>query len=370
MKSNYQVAIIGGGLAGLSLAILLAKKNIAVVVFEQHQYPFHKVCGEYISLESWNFIESLGLDLTSLNLPIINNVKVTDSRKNEVQQKLDLGGFGISRYLLDNELVKIARKQGVDVFDNCKVFNVIDNKENHFVKTALGNVTTTVVCGSYGKLKPGFYKNIQEDNGKYIGVKYHLNYEMKNDEIQLHNFKGGYCGISKIENNKACLCYIVSQKEFKKNNNTITELEKNVLMKNIFLKKIFHEAQFIFEKPKIISQIYFGQKPDSNQKHLFIGDAKGTIAPLCGNGMSMALHSSKLLAELLVDFFENKIDFFVMKENYERLWSINFKKRIRIGKIVQHLVGNKTRTNFLLKMFHYFPNFFKFIIKQTHGKTF
>jgi flavin-dependent dehydrogenase len=47
--TKYDVAIIGGGLAGLSLSIQLAKKNYSVVLFEKEKYPFHKVCGEYIS---------------------------------------------------------------------------------------------------------------------------------------------------------------------------------------------------------------------------------------------------------------------------------------------------------------------------------
>ena len=143
-----------------------------------------------------------------------------------------------------------------------------------------------------------------------------------------------------------------------------------MLKKNPFLKNIFEQAEFIFEKPKVISQIYFGQKIEPNKNHFFLGDAKGTIAPLCGNGMSMALHSSKILGEMMIDFFENKNDSFVIKKEYQRLWSIYFKKRIIIGKIVQHLVGNKTRTFLLLKTFQIVPSFFKFIIKQTHGKPF
>ena len=62
---EFDVGIIGGGLAGLSLSILLAKNRYKVILFEKEKYPFHRVCGEYISLESWKFIEqSLGLNLS------------------------------------------------------------------------------------------------------------------------------------------------------------------------------------------------------------------------------------------------------------------------------------------------------------------
>ena len=41
----YDCAIIGGGLAGLCLAIQLAKNGHKIILFEKNQYPFHKVCG-------------------------------------------------------------------------------------------------------------------------------------------------------------------------------------------------------------------------------------------------------------------------------------------------------------------------------------
>ena len=78
MASNrYQVAIIGGGLGGLTLAIQLADKGYACILFEKNKYPFHRVCGEYISMESWRFLEKLGLDLSNQQLPKISQLQVS-----------------------------------------------------------------------------------------------------------------------------------------------------------------------------------------------------------------------------------------------------------------------------------------------------
>src|SRR6476659_3978963 len=56
LADQYDVAIIGGGLAGLSSAIELRMAGYNVILFEQEKYPFHKVCGEYISHEYFNKI--------------------------------------------------------------------------------------------------------------------------------------------------------------------------------------------------------------------------------------------------------------------------------------------------------------------------
>ena len=76
-KDFYDVVIIGGGLAGLTLAITLAKEGRTIALIEKESYPFHKVCGEYISLESWDFLLRCGVPLQELNLPIIKQLKIT-----------------------------------------------------------------------------------------------------------------------------------------------------------------------------------------------------------------------------------------------------------------------------------------------------
>ena len=125
----FDVGIVGGGLAGLSLSILLAKKKYKVILFEKEKYPFHRVCGEYISLESWKFIESLGLNLSKLNLPIIKKLIVSSPNGKHINANLDLGGFGISRFFIDNELKKIAIKNGVNILEETKVNDVVFNDE-------------------------------------------------------------------------------------------------------------------------------------------------------------------------------------------------------------------------------------------------
>ena len=96
---KYDIAIVGGGLAGLAASIQLINKGYAVALFEKEQYTFHKVCGEYISFESWDFLISLGLPLPDMNLPVIKKLIVSSPDGNYLQHDLLPGGFGISRLL-------------------------------------------------------------------------------------------------------------------------------------------------------------------------------------------------------------------------------------------------------------------------------
>src|SRR6201992_3131460 len=135
----YDVIIAGGGVAGLALSIQLGKAGYRVALFEKEAYPFHKGCGEYISLESWNFLEELGLPLSDWNLPVIRNLLLSAPNGRMLEHELPLGGFGISRYKIDAALAAIARQAGVEVHESVRVTDVRFEKQRFMVQTAAGD---------------------------------------------------------------------------------------------------------------------------------------------------------------------------------------------------------------------------------------
>jgi len=373
----FAVALVGGGLAGLSLSILLAKAGHKVVLFEKEKYPFHKVCGEYISMESRNFLEKLGLNLSQLNLPFIKKLLVSSPKGHFIKSDLDPGGFGISRYYLDNKLKELAAENGVTIHDETKVNEVLFEDETFLVKFNGGQVEAAMAAGSFGKKsnldikwQRDFIRQKPNKLNNYIGVKYHVKYDFPSDTIALHNFKNGYCGISKVEDDKYCLCYLTTARNLKENNNSIKEMEKNVLYKNPFLEKIFSEAQFLFSKPVTISQISFDKKTQVQNHLLMTGDAAGMITPLCGNGMSMALHSSKIAFDNIDLFLARKITREEMEKRYATQWQQQFSGRLRNGRMIQKLFGKVAVTNFFIKSIKHFPFLIRQMISATHGSKF
>jgi menaquinone-9 beta-reductase len=374
---SYDVAITGGGLAGLSLSIQLAKKGYSVILFEKETYPFHKVCGEYISMESWDFLKELGVDLDALNVSHINKLNVSAPNGKLLQHTLPLGGFGISRYLLDNVLMQIARTTGVMVKENTKVTDIVFTNELFDVYDGDTIYKTKVACGSFGKRsnldvkwKRPFAIAAKNNNNNYVGVKYHVTADLPADTISLHNFQDGYCGISKIEDDRYCLCYLTTANNLKKSNGNIKVMEQNILSQNPYLKNIFSSAKMLYDSPLTISQISFAKKNQVANHILLIGDAAGMITPLCGNGMSMALHGSKLAFKQIAAFLQNIIPREEMEFRYMQQWNDHFGKRLKAGRIIQHLFGNKTITNIFISMMKPFPKLVNFLIRQTHGEAF
>lgn len=367
----HDVAIIGGGLAGLSLSIDLINRGYNVVVIEKGSYPRHKVCGEYISMESYNYLHKICPALSELNLPQITKFKLSSTGKNDFNTSLSLGGFGISRYLLEELLFKEAKKNGVVFILNTKAQDINFNNESYIIKTNIGSINASLVCNSSGRKSNFEAKNTsQTNNTNYVGVKYHVKLNRDSSLIEMHNFPGGYCGISDIEDNKSCLCYMVNSEKLKSSNNSICELEKTFLFKNRNLERIFNNAEFIFKEPMTISGINFLIKKPVVDDSFFIGDSAGSIAPITGNGMSIALRSASVLANNMDDYFSKRKSKQELLLNYNSFWKNEFSTRIKLSRHFQKLSENSRLTNITISLFNTFPSLAKSVIKQTHGNRF
>ena len=274
-------------------------------------------------------------------------------------------------------MARLAQSNGVHLLEGTKVTDISFNQEHFNIRCSAMNYRARIVCAAYGKrsnldikLKRSFVGKKHGVLNNFIGVKYHISANFPADTIALHNFKDGYCGISRIEDGKYCLCYLTTAKNLRDNDSSIINLEENVLQKNPFLKEIFRDSKILYQAPLTISQISFEKKSQVEDHILMVGDASGMITPLCGNGMSMALHGSKIAAELVNSFLENRISRQQLENEYVHQWNYLFKKRLRTGRIIQSLFGREWITNIFLKMMKPFPKLISYLIRQTHGEPF
>ncbi len=376
-ENQFDVIIIGGGIGGLSLSIQSALAGFKTAVFEKEKYPFHKVCGEYISNESRGYLLDCGIAVDDPALPKIRLLTISDIHGQCFDFPLDTGGFGISRYRIDNALFEAAKKSGVEVFSGRKVngisfendtFSISANDAVYYSKTAVAASGKRSNIDLKMKRKFAMQKLPKDRN--YLGIKYHLHYDLRPERIELHNFSNGYCGISKIEDNKCCLCYLTTAENLSNNNNSIKEMEENVLFENPRLRSIFSRAEFLFNEPVAISQISFEKRSQVEQHVLMIGDAAGLISPLCGNGMSMAMQSGKIAFQNIRMFLNGQISRQTMEENYARQWQKTFGRRMFVGRNIQKLFGNNYTTSQFLKLMQAVPSLSNYLIRQTHGRAF
>lgn len=370
MTTNPDIIIIGGGLAGLASAIHLSRYGLKVTLIEKSDFPRHKVCGEYVSNEILPYLSWLGADISEIHPTHISKFEFTTQNGKIAKANLPLGGFGVSRYELDHFLYEKALSNGCCI-NKETVTDVSFNNDLFKVTTQNQILSTKIVLGAFGKrsnIDQVLSRDFIHKKSPWLAVKGHYSGNFDNDLVALHNFKGGYCGVSKVENNIINICYLADYKTFKKYKN-IEDYQQKVLYENKHLKSVFEKSQLLFEKPITISQICFDKKQPVENHILMIGDTAGLIHPLCGNGMAMALHGAKIASELIIDYYNGKIKSREQLENeYTKKWKKHFGRRLFIGRILAKILTQKKVTNTLVSIIASFPKLLPAIIKQTHGK--
>ena len=198
MKTNYDVCIIGGGLAGLTLSLQLKSINaeISILVIERRKGKapdsVHKVGESTVELGTYYLREVLNLKdyLDEHQLPKEGlRFFLTPQHKNDISKRVELGpkstvpvaSHQLDRGTLENELVKRAKKLGVKILFNSKVSNIDINKENHKVTYFTGGIEKIINSrwavdasgrSSFLKRKLGFKKDLNHDiNTAWFRVK-------------------------------------------------------------------------------------------------------------------------------------------------------------------------------------------------------
>ena len=370
-KREFDIIVVGGGLAGLVTSLNLSLNGKNVVLFEQKQYPFHKVCGEYISNEVLPYLKRIGVDPFEARAKRITQFELTSPKGRKISAKLPLGGFSISRFTFDDYIHRKSKAAGTHVVYK-KVIAVNFINEKFQVRTNDNTFySAKVVIGSFGKksvLDNFFDRKFVNVKSKYIAVKYHAEYDYPEDLVALHNFQSGYCGVSQVESGHVNICYLSTQDNLKKAGN-LENLEKMIMSKNKHLREVILNSKSVFKTPLTISNVSFDKKSLIQDHVIMAGDSAGMISPLCGNGMTMAIHSGKMISEEVTKFLEGTISREEMEKNYITNWKKTFNSRLFWGRQLQKVFGLSFMFEFASILVKLFPPLFTLVIKQTHGEV-
>ncbi len=367
--TNWDIIIIGGGLAGLTTALQLANNNCKVCLIEKNEYPNHKVCGEYVSNEVLPYLETLNINPFAEGAKRISKFEMTDSQGFPLKAILPLGGFGISRYAFDNLLYKALKSKAEIIFDTVEK---VSFQKNHFLVTTQQKtiLKADFVVGAFGKrsnIDSYLNRRFMNQDSAWLAVKAHYEYDFPDDTVALHNFNGGYCGLSQTETGAVNACYLSTFKSFKKFRG-IDSFQKEELAKNPFLDTFFANAKPIFKKPLTISQVSFNKKKPVENHIFMVGDSAGLIHPLCGNGMAMAIKSAQIFSELFLNSFQkNDFNRDALESDYKEKWQAEFENRLKTGRLIQRVLMSPIASKVGFAMARTIPSLVPMIIKKTHG---
>ena len=387
---QYDVTIIGAGPAGSTAAAALAQRGWRVLLLEQHQLPQHKVCGEFLSPEAQHSLHNLHLDeWVAGHLPVaLDHVQLHAPGVRQLRVPLPGRAWGISRYTLDAALAAAAQAYGATLWTGATVTAVsppataaappatgyrldLRTKQNKEEPSRPSTITTRALlyaCGRHNRLTStgsstaGNLPKIQR-----VGIKCHLAENLAPQQVELYFFPGGYGGINPVENGCTNLCLLVTYEAFQQAGSSPLSMVRKATELHPALAARLADAQPMPTTLKTVAAIDTNRPAMPWRGAPCLGDAAAMIAPLCGDGMAMALRSADLCVPLTDAFLRRQLTLTEWAERYTRAWHREFNRRLAVGRVLQTVLSAPRLAAILLRVGHWSPTLATYLVETTRG---
>jgi flavin-dependent dehydrogenase len=346
---THDIVIIGAGLAGSSLATVLAGHGWDVLLLERRQLPQHKVCGEFLSPESQASLRAVSLydTVAALGPRPITHARLISPSGVRVRVELPGTAWGVSRLALDIALAQAAEQAGAQVRLGVTATAVQTSAAQYRItlrsaggQPALVQARAVVLaCGRHPL--PGLRPDRAEARARptYVGVKCHYAGVTLPPEVRLYLFGGGYAGLAPIEGGRTNVCMLVTREAFTRAGSSVAAMIEAAARANPALGCDLTGGRALPESEVAVAPVDTGQSAVPWDRFARIGDAAVMIPPLCGDGMAMALRAAELCAPLANDFLRGDRSLESWGAAYRAAWHHEFDRPVRMGRRLQALLG-------------------------------
>jgi menaquinone-9 beta-reductase len=362
---RYDVLIAGGGPAGASAAIHLALRGARVLVVEQKKFPRAKLCGEFISPECFGHFEKLGVSQRMIQA---GGARLTETvfyseRGSRVgvpslwfNPEQD-GALGLSRAEMDTRLLERAREAGASVMEETQANGLILEQgivrgvrlrqrgggelsaHSHLTIDATGRGSALARHVKADDAVPSGRSGLRKKRAPLVAFKAHLlGAGVQPGHCEIYFYRGGYGGLSSVENGLSNLCFIARAKDVRACRSEPLRVMHEVVCANERARRTLSEAHAASPWLSVALE-GFGRRAIAPARGLLtIGDAASFIDPFTGSGMLMALESGEIAAHLIASRLaqlRRGEGFHQLAEDYGALYNSRFSARLRVCSLLR-----------------------------------
>lgn len=347
----YNFVIIGGGVAGLSAAIRLTELGAKPLVLEGGHYPYHKVCGEFLSPECLSYLHQWDIQ----PVPIYQMHLRTISAELTFPFRIHAGA--LSHLDLDPSLAKHATAHGatISLDTQVKAFHPKSSFEKtHRIELMSGEMIHTYhAIIATGRI-PGYHQ--KKPISQYIGIKSHFAGIPINHALEMFSFPGAYLGIVPVGPDTYNVACLATMKNVKKQGGVEAFME-DLISQNSVLKSYLLEGKNLFSQWMSVPISSFGLKQTPAWEDIyFIGDAAMTVPPACGGGLSLAINGGCLAAEYAIHQHA---------KDFKSIWRAKCTNQLFWAKVLHQMMMCPQLGNKLIKCAHIFPSLANYTFHLT-----
>jgi flavin-dependent dehydrogenase len=357
--NDADVLVVGGGPAGAALAALAAGRGARVTLVERKAFPRDKLCGEFVAGAGCHVLARLGVlrSLEAAGACTIGAVRLTTRAGRAVDVPLGSAdtALGVSRKLLDLTLVERARAAGADVVHGWEAIEPLGRGRgpaSGAVVREVGRDETRVLSARVVVAADGRRSRFARLAGARGGdparthprsrfaLARHFTGAPERDagRIELHLVRGGYAGLSAVENGRQNLCVLFRARDLRALGGSPDRVLADLVRANPAADRALAGAR-PDGRWRSVGPLRFGPRRAAGGGVLFVGDAAGTVDPFAGMGIAHALVSAELaLPHVLAAAERGSLDR-ERAEAWSEAWSRRFvrptRRLRRLGRLLE-----------------------------------
>ncbi|WP_034156967.1 NAD(P)/FAD-dependent oxidoreductase [Sphingomonas sp. ERG5] len=284
--------IVGGGPAGASAAIVLARAGLPHLLIERSRETGDALCGGFLSWRTLDSLASLGIDPQALGPARVTRVRLLAGDK-VVEAPLPRPAHAVSRHHLDTLLLARAAAAGAAIERGVTVKAIESRAARLADGTQIAADALFLASGKHdirGLARPESARGADPTLGLRVrlGPSSALD-RMIGDAIELHLFDRGYAGVVLQEDGTANLCMAVHRSR-------LTEAGGPDLLLDALGREVPGLGERLAWRVKgpadAVANIPYGWRARQGEAGLFrLGDQAGVIPSLAGEGMGIAIAS-------------------------------------------------------------------------------
>jgi flavin-dependent dehydrogenase len=385
MPRALDALVIGGGPAGSTAALVLARAGWSVGVVDRASFPRRKVCGEFLSATNLPLLRQLGLADMFLELagPEVRRVGLFARDRTIVADmpRLHDGIHGWGRALgrehLDTILLARAVAEGASVWQpwNLVACEKVDGRhsesqepEGHYRCAVVSAKTrqtrdlrARIVIAAHGSWDTGQLPTPPQRRplrpSDLFGFKAHfLNARLPTGLMPMVAFPGGYGGLVHTDHGRVSLSCCLRRDQL----DTCRRLARGTSAGEAVLRHMHASCAplrdvlngaVLQEDWRSTGPIRPGVRSTDQEGIFLVGNAAGEAHPVVAEGISMAMQSAWLLASHLVRT-PRLAD---VRTAYAVDWRRTFAPRIHAASVIAHWAMDPVAVRLTLPLLHAFP---------------
>jgi geranylgeranyl reductase family protein len=324
---HHDLIVIGAGPAGSTCAALCARQGMNVLLLDASRFPRDKVCGDCLNPDVWPVLDNLGVSAGVRKLPHSSpgliRFSIAEQGSVEISISRDPGEFVVRRRDFDDLLLRNAIAAGVEFQDGTPVSSLRKHQDLWEVNTAVGEIrhARRVVAADGRNSAVGRHLRLisRQERKDRVGLQSHIPHPQNYDgNLEMRLYRNGYGGMADLGHGLANLCLVA-------NSGRLRELRKEAEEHYRVHEAIAWRSITPIGRAKAISIARGGV--------FLCGDAARVVEPFTGEGISFALRSGELLAEILTN--NSDVSTGNLEKDYRLAHPKLYAGRLRVNKLTR-----------------------------------